>query len=158
MKHYVLCLVDTDEAAQEVTEKVASAGFAKGELFVLTSGRGNAGGSAGQREAKAGERGSLSEGSGLLAGIGPVVVGGGGDLTGAGRTMDASDSGEIGVEEGEAAAFLGRFGLSEVTARQYQNRLAEGGTLIAVQVDKEKTATVARKIFEESRGQEISEV
>ena len=103
MKHYVLCLVDTDEAAQEVTEKVASAGFAKEELFVLTSGRGNTDDSADQREAKAGERGPLSEGTGLLAGIGPVVVGGGGDLTGAGRTMDASDSGEIGVEEGEGS-------------------------------------------------------
>jgi hypothetical protein len=44
-------------------------------------------------------------------------------FAGAGRTMEASDSGEIGVEESEAAAFLRRFGLSEVTARQYQNRL-----------------------------------
>jgi len=158
MKHYVLCLVDTDEAAQEVTEKVAGAGFAKEELFVLTAGRGNADDSPGQREAKTRGRGSLSEGTELLAGIGPVVIGGGGHFMGAGRTMDASDSGEIGVEEGEAAAFLGRFGLSEVTARQYQNRLAEGGTLIAVQVDEQKTATVARKIFEESHGQEISEV
>jgi hypothetical protein len=158
MKHYVLCLVDTDEAAQEVTEKVASAGFGKEELFVLTSGRGNADNSAGQREAQAGERGSLNEGTGLLAGIGPAVVGGGGHFMGAGRIMDASDSGAIGVEEGEVAAFLSRFGLSEVTARQYQNRLAEGGTLIAVQVDEQKTAMVVRKIFEESSGQEISEV
>lgn len=62
------------------------------------------------------------------------------------------------VDTDEAAAFLGRFGLSEVTARQYRNRLAEGGTLIAVQVDEQKTATVARKIFEEFHGQEISEV
>ena len=153
MKHYVLCLVDTDDAAQEVTEKVASAGIAKEELFVFASGRGNADDSAGQRDAKAGKRRSLNEGTGPLAGIG-----GGGLFMGAGGTMDASDSGEIGVEEGEAAAFLGRFGLSKLTARQYQNRLAEGGTLIAVQVDEQKTATVARKIFEESHGQEISEV
>jgi Heat induced stress protein YflT len=158
MKHYVLCLVDTDDAAQEVTEKVASAGIAKEELFVFASGRGNVDDSAGQREAKAGERRSLNEGTGPLAGIGPAVVGGGGLFMGAGRTMDASDSGEIGVEQGEAAAFLNRFGLSKLTARQYQNRLAEGGTLIAVQVDGQKTAAVARKIFEESRGQEISEV
>jgi hypothetical protein len=147
MKHYVFCLVDTDEAAQEITQRVISAGFAKEEIFVLTSGRG-----------KAGERGSLNEGIGLLAGIGPAVGGGAGHFMGAGRIMDASDSGEIGVEEGGAAAFLGRFGLSEAAARQYQTKLAEGGILIAVQVDEQKKATVARKIFEDAQGQEISEV
>ena len=57
---------------KRLLEKVASAGFAKEELFVLTSGRGNTDDSADQREAKAGERGPLSEGTGLLAGIGPV--------------------------------------------------------------------------------------
>ena len=33
MKHYILCLVDTDEAAQEITQSVIKAGFAKEEMF-----------------------------------------------------------------------------------------------------------------------------
>ena len=48
--------------------------------------------------------------------------------------------------------------LSGPTTRQYQKKLAEGGILIAVQVGKQKTAAVARKIFEDARCQEISEV
>jgi hypothetical protein len=150
MKHYVLCLVDTDEAAQEITQRVTGASFAKEEIYVLTSARENAPDLRGHREAGAGERGSLSEGVGLLAGIGPAVVGGTGHFMGTGRIMDASGSGEIGVDEGGAAAFLGRFGLSEAKTRKYQTKLAEGGILIAVQFDKQKTATVARKIFEEA--------
>jgi hypothetical protein len=149
MKHYILCLVDTDEAAQEITRRVTDAGFAKGEIYVLTS--------PGENGQEA-EEGSLNEGVGLLAGIGPAVVGGAGHFMGTGRIKDASSSGEIGTEEGGAAAFLGRFGLTEETTRQYQQKLAEGGILIAVQVDKEKTAAVARKIFEDARCQEISEV
>jgi hypothetical protein len=71
MKHYVLCLVDTDEAAQGITQKVAGAGFAKEEIYVLTSARENAHDLRGHREVGAGKRGSLSEGVGLFAGIGP---------------------------------------------------------------------------------------
>ena len=149
MRHYVLCLVDTDEAAQEITRRVTGARFAKEEIYVLTSARENG---------KAGHRGSLNEGVGLLAGIGPAMVGGAGHFMGTGRIKDASSSGEIGAEEGGAAAFLGRFGLSGPTTRQYQKKLAEGGILIAVQVGKQKTAAVARKIFEDARCQEISEV
>jgi hypothetical protein len=158
MKHYVLGLVDTDEAAQEITQRITGGGFAKEEIYVLTSARENSPDLRGHREAGAGERGSLSEGVGLLAGIGPAVVGGAGHFMGTGRIMDASGSGEIGVEEGVASAFLGRFGLSEAAARKYHTKLAEGGILIAVQVDKQKTARVARKIFEEAHCQEISEV
>ncbi len=149
MKHYVLCLVDTDEAAQEVTQKITGAGFGKEEIYVLTSPR---------ESGKAGERGSLNEGVGLLAGIGPAVVGGAGHFVGTGRIKDASNSGEIGRETGGSAAFLGRFGLSGAATRQYQRKLAEGGILIAVQTDKQKTASVARKILEEAHCQEISEV
>ena len=149
MRHYVLCLVDTDAAAQEITRRVTGAGFAKEEIYVLTSAGENG---------KAGERGSLNEGVGLLAGIGPAVVGGTGHFVGTGRIKDASSGGEIGAEEGGAAAFLGRFGLSGPTTQQYQKKLAEGGILIAVQVGKQKTAAVARKMFEHARCQEISEV
>jgi hypothetical protein len=39
MKHYVLCLVDTDDEAQEITRRVINAGFGKEEIFVLSSDR-----------------------------------------------------------------------------------------------------------------------
>jgi hypothetical protein len=157
MKHYVLCLVDTDEIAQEVARKMTDAGFAEEKVDVLTSARENAPDLRGHREVGAGRRGSLSEGVGLLAGIGPAVVGGAGHFMGTGRIQDASNSGEIGVEVGAAVAFLDRFGLSDAVKRQYGRKLAVGGILIAVEVDKRKTA-IARKILEEAHCQEISVV
>jgi hypothetical protein len=156
MKHYLLCLVDTDEAAQEVTEKVTSLGFAKEEIFVFSSPGENVEEPDGQTEAADREGEPFGERIELLTGIGPTVVGGAGHFIGTGPTLDASDSGQAGHRE--ATAFLGRFGLSEDAARVYQNRLEEGGVLIAVRVDQQKAVSVARRIFEEAHGQEISEV
>jgi hypothetical protein len=155
MKHYVLCLTDADEVVQEITQRITDAGFAKEEIFIFTSDRGNSEESDERREEGSG---LFNEGFGLLAGVGPAVAGGTGSFMGAGKIVDAADHADIGVEKGDAAAFLANFGLSESAGREYQKKLAEGGTLIAVLVDDQKTATVARKIFEENHGQEISEV
>ena len=73
-----------------------------------------------------------------MAGIGPAVVGGAGHFMRAGRFMDTRGRVGLGVEERDAAAFLGGLGLSEVAGREYLNKLAEGGTLIAVQVDNQR--------------------
>jgi hypothetical protein len=154
MKHYILCLVDTDEAAQEITQSVIKAGFAKEEIFVLSSDRRNPENSADRREE---EPGLFHEGVGLFAGSGATMVGGAGNMMGAGKMMDAAGSGELEVDEGDAT-FLGGLGLSEVAGREYRKRLADGGTLVGVQIDHQKMAAVARKIFEEAHGQEISEV
>jgi hypothetical protein len=155
MKHYVLCLVDTDEVAQQITQGVINAGFAKEEIFVLSSDRRNSEDSADRREE---EPGLFHKGVGLFAGSGATMVGPPGNFIGAGRMMDAGGRGELGVEEENAVAFLGGLGLSEAAEREYLKRLADGGTLVAVQIDGQKMAAVARKILEEAHAQEISEV
>jgi hypothetical protein len=155
MKHYVLCLVDTDEAAQEISQRVINAGFAKEEIFVLSSDRRNAENSADRREE---ELGLFHEGVGLLAAGGATMVGGTGNFIGAGKMMDAGGRGELGVEEGSAVAFLRGLGLTETAEREYLKRLADGGTLIAVEIADRQMATIAQKIFEETHAQEISEV
>jgi hypothetical protein len=98
------------------------------------------------------------EGVGLMAGIGPAIVGGAGNFMGAGKIMNVGDGADIGVEQGNAVAFLSHFGLPESAGREYQSKLAEGGTLVAVLVEDQKMATSVRTIFEENHGQEISEV
>jgi predicted O-methyltransferase YrrM len=155
MKHYVLCLLDTDEAAQEITQRVSNAGFAKEEIFVLSSDRKNSENSADRREE---EPGLFHEGVGLLAASGATMVGGTGNLMGASKMMDAAGCDEPGVGEGNAIAFLGALGLSETAEAEYLKRLADGGTLVAVEIDDQKMAAIARKIFEEAHAQEISEV
>jgi Heat induced stress protein YflT len=151
MKHYVICLADTDEVAQEVIGKCSDAGFAKEEIFVLSSSGENE--EAGDREVEDGSRRqSLDDQIGLLSGIGPTVVGGAGHFMGTG-SMEALDRNE-GGEEGS----LGHLGLSEGAAREYQSKMAEGGILIAVQIERKELAGTARGIFEEAHCQEISEV
>jgi hypothetical protein len=78
MKHYVLCLVDTDEVVEKITQRVIALGLANEEIFVLTSVRGDANGVPDQPKPVPGQRGSLTEEAGLLTGIGPTVVGGAG--------------------------------------------------------------------------------
>jgi hypothetical protein len=153
MKHFVLCLVDTDDQAQEITRKVISAGFGEKKIFVLTSDS-DAENSVDRRKE---EPGLLQEGAGLLAASGSTMVGGTGSLVGAGKMVDAAGSSEHGVEEESVASFLAGLDLSEAAGREYLKRVSDGGTLVALQIDDRKMAPVARKIFEEAHAQEILE-
>jgi hypothetical protein len=152
MKHHVLCLMDTDNVAQEVIQRVTSAGSGKEDIFVLTADRPDSEGSAEKRQS------ASRQGRAVLPGIGPAVVGGAGHFLRAGRFIDAPGGADLEAEERDAAAFLEGLGLSEVAGREYQKKLAGGGTLIAVQVDDQMMASTVRKIFEEIHGEEISEV
>jgi hypothetical protein len=154
MKHFVLCLVDTDDQAQEITRKVTSAGFNEKEIFILTSDGRDSENSADRRKE---EPELFQEGAGLLAASGSTMIGGTGSLVGAGKMVDAAGSSEQGVEEGSAGAFLAGLDLSEAAGREYLKRLSDGGTLVAVQMEDPKMAAVARKIFEEVHAQEILE-
>jgi hypothetical protein len=91
MKHYVLCLVDTDDEAQEITRRVINAGFGKEEIFVLSSDRKDLTNSAERRNE---EPGLFQEGVGLLAASGSTMIGGTGSFVGAGKMMDAASRGE----------------------------------------------------------------
>jgi hypothetical protein len=156
MKHYVLCLTDGDEVVQQIAEKITEAGFGREKIFIFTPDRENP-----ENTGQGGEEdsGLFREGVGLMAGIGPAIVGGAGNFMGAGKIMNVADRADnIGAEPANAAAFLAHFDLSESAAREYQSKLAEGGTLVAVLVEDQKMATSVRTIFEENHGQEISEV
>ena len=155
MKHYVLCLVDTDDEAQEITRRVINAGFGKEEIFVLSSDRKDLTNSAERRNE---EPGLFQEGVGLLAASGSTMIGGTGSFVGAGKMMDAASRGELAVEEGNAAAFLSGLGLSEAAEQEYLKRLSDGGSLVAVQIGDRKLAAAARTIFEEAHAEEISEL
>lgn len=154
MKHHVLCLVDTDDVAQEVIQSITSAGSGKEDVFLLTVDRPDSEGSDHKEVSQLPPR----RDGGLLAGIGPAVVGGASHFMSTDGIMDVPGRANLGLEERDATAFLGSLGLSEVAGREYLKKLAEGGTLIAVQADNQKMATIVRKIFEEAHGEEISEV
>jgi hypothetical protein len=152
MKHYVLCLVDTDDEAQEITRRVVNAGFGKEEIFVLSSDRMDSNNSTDRRKE---EPGLFNEGVGLLAASGSTMVGGTGSFVGVGKMMDAAGRDELAVEEGNAAAFLASLGLSEAAEREYLKRLSGGASLVAVQIDDRKLVAAARTIFEEAHAEEI---
>ena len=110
MKHHVLCLVDTDDVAQKVIQSATSAGSGKEDIFVLTADRPDSEGSDHIEEGQLPPR----HGGGLLAGIRPAVVGGASHFMSTARIMDVPGRADLGLEERNAAAFLGSLGLSEV--------------------------------------------
>jgi hypothetical protein len=64
--------MDTENAAQQAIQRVSSAGSGKEDIFVLAAGRPGLEGSANAIEKR---QSASQEGSTLLAGIGPAVVG-----------------------------------------------------------------------------------
>jgi hypothetical protein len=154
MKHHVLCLVDSDESAQEIIEKLTSVGFPEEDITVLNSQQKNADDKAGHEGPDSEKRG---EGVGFLSGVGPTVVGGAGGFMAAGGVMPL-ESGEMGGAEQTASGSLARLGLSDSAGDLYENRLAEGAILISVKFNKDNMEKVAKEIFENAHGQEISTV
>jgi Heat induced stress protein YflT len=146
MKHHVLCLADADEHAQEIIRRLTSAGFSRQDISILNSREGAADEFADRKKARTGER-DFGVQVGLLTCVGPALIGGTGHFMGVGKR----------VEGDEISGVLVRLGLAEDAAQHYENKVAEGGILISARADKKEAAKVARKVFEESHGQEISE-
>jgi Heat induced stress protein YflT len=152
MKRRIICLVDEDEKAQELVQKITKHGVPQSEIFVLSSHQDSG---ADPREEADGAKADVSAGehTGLMAGIGPALVGAAGPFM-------ASDNitHDVGAGDTHAQAFtlLDRFGLSEEAAQKYKSGLAEGAVLIAVDVNPESGPAI-RTLFEEAHCQEIAE-
>ena len=94
MKYHVLCLVDTDDVAQEVIQSVTSAGSGKEDVFLLTVDRPDSEGPDHKEESQLPRRGG-----GLLTGIGPAVVGGASHFMSTDGIMDVPGRANLGLEE-----------------------------------------------------------
>jgi hypothetical protein len=93
---------------------------------------------------------------GLLAGIGALAIPGMGPFIAAGPIMAAlSGLGAGGALGGIIGALVGA-GIPEYEAKRYENRLKEGGILIAVRANSDSFAKQVKEVMEKNGAEDVS--
>jgi hypothetical protein len=163
-KRVALCLVDTNEQAQTVVERLTAAGFSQDDISVLFPDKGSTKAFAHQKETKlpegatvgAGTGGVLGGTVGLLAGLGALAIPGLGPFIAAGPLMAALSGGAIGAGIGGLAGALIGLGIPEYEAKRYEGKVKEGGILVSVHTDNRDEVKRAKDIFKAAGAHDIS--
>jgi hypothetical protein len=164
MKRSTLALVDSEQQARTVVERLTSGGFSQDDISVLFADKSSTREFAHEKETKlpegatigAGTGGTLGGIVGLMAGLGSLAIPGLGPFIAAGPVMAALSGGAIGAGIGGIAGALIGLGVPEYEAKRYQGAVKEGGVLISVHTDSADRAKEAKRIFEESGAHDIS--
>jgi uncharacterized protein (TIGR02271 family) len=164
MKRSALCLVDTEEQAAAIVEKLRSAGFSDNDISVLFPDKGSTRDFAHKKETKMPEGATIGASTGgavggtigLLAGIGALAIPGLGPFIAAGPIMAALSGGAIGAGVGGLTGALVGLGIPEYEAKRYEGKVKEGGILISVHSENNDETNRAKDIFKEADAHDIS--
>jgi uncharacterized protein (TIGR02271 family) len=164
MKRSTLCLVDTEDQATTIVEKLRSAGFSDNDISVLFPDKGSTRDFAHKKATKmpegatvgASTGGAVGGTIGLLAGIGALAIPGLGPFIAAGPIMAALSGGAIGAGVGGLAGALVGLGIPEYEAKRYEGKVKEGGILISVHSENGDETNRAKSIFKEANAHDIS--
>lgn len=157
MKQHLFGLLDGDEKAEQLIQKLTNQCASEMDIFVLSFQRAGSNNSIAQQGEDAETGVPPGQQIGVFAGICPAIVGGAGQFMAADKITDVARTGETYTANEDAFRLLVRFGLSEEAAQEYKKKLAVGGTLVAIQVSQAETAHAVRRVFEEAHCQEIAE-
>jgi len=151
-------------AVERAVEEFKTEGFRNSDISVLLSSESGTDDFANENATKAPEAataGGISGATiggvmGWLAGIGTLAIPGVGPLIAAGPLMAAlAGAGVGGVIGGVAGALIG-LGIPEYEAALYEDRISNGGVLLAVHVDNAEWEDKAREIMKRTGAEEIS--
>src|ERR1700746_1405351 len=164
MKRSTLCLVDTEDQAEAIVERLKSAGFSDNDISVLFPDKGSTRDFAHKKETKMPEgtavgasAGGATGGTiGLLAGTGALAIPGLGPFIAAGPIMAALSGGAIGAGVGGLTGALVGLGIPEYEAKRYHSKGKEGGVLISVHSENSDETSHAKSIFKEEGAHDIS--
>ena len=164
MKRSALCLVDTEEQAAAIVEKLRSAGFSDNDISVLFPDKGSTRDFAHKKETKMPEGATIGASTGgavggtigLLAGIGALAIPGLGPFIAAGPIMAALSGGAIGAGVGGLTGALVGLGIPEYEAKRYEGKVKEGGILISVHSENNDETNRAKNIFKLAGAHDIS--
>ncbi len=95
---------------------------------------------------------------GLLAGIGALAIPGVGPFIAAGPIVAALSGAAIGATSGGVVGALVGMGIPELEAKIYEDRIKEGGYLLAVHVSDDHSQKEIREILEKCDLEDISAV
>src|SRR6201981_3997372 len=164
MKRSTLCLVDTEDQAEAIVERLKSAGFSDNDISVLFPDKGSTRDFAHKKETKmpegaavgAGAGGAVGGTIGLLAGIGTLAIPGLGPFIAAGPIMAALSGRAIGAGVGGLTGALVGLGIPEYEAKRYEGKVKDGGILISVHSESGDEINAAKAVFKELGAHDIS--
>src|ERR1700726_1835649 len=164
MKRSTLCLVDTEEHAATIVEKLKSAGFSENDISVLFPDKGGTRDFAHKKETKMPEGATVGASTGgvvggtigLLAGIGALAIPGLGPFIAAGPIMAGlAGLGVGGAVGGFTGALIG-MGIPEYEAKRYESRLQKGGILLSVHCDTSEEIKRAKEVLKQTSAEDVT--
>ncbi len=163
-KTSVFGIVKTHSQAEQVVQRLQTAGFPVSEISVLlpdTEGKHDIGHVKATKAPEGATTGAATGGVtggviGLLAGIGALAIPGLGPFIAAGPIMAALSGAAVGATTGGIVGGLIGMGIPEVEAKRYENKLKSGNYLIAVHTADSNEKDCAKDIFEEADAEDIS--
>ena len=164
MSTSVFCLAASHPVADQIVTRLKSSGFSDNDISVLFPDKAGTRDFAHETHTKAPEGATAGAGAGgvvggtlgLLAGIGLLAIPGIGPFIAAGPIMAALSGIAVGAAVGGITGALIGMGIPELEAKRYEGKIKDGNILISVHADDSEEVGKAKKIFESSRGTDIS--
>src|SRR6195256_3203257 len=165
-KTSVFGIVKSYTQAEQIVERLQSAGFAVSEISILlpdNQGKHDIGHVKATKAPEGATTGAATGGVtggvlGLLAGIGALAIPGVGPFIAAGPIMAALSGAAIGATTGGIVGGLIGLGIPEIEAKRYEGKLKSGNYLIAVHAKDGDDKDRAKAIFEQAGAEDISTV
>lgn len=166
MSKSVFGIATTQGQAERIVQQLQAQGFATSEISVLmpdTAGTHDIGHVKATKAPEGATTGAIAGGAtvgvlGLLAGIGALAIPGLGPFIAAGPIMAALSAAAVGAASGGIVGALVGFGIPEIEAKRYENKLNKGNYLIAVHADESEGVSRAKDIFKTAGAEDVSTV
>ncbi len=163
-KTSVFGIVKSHSQAEQMVERLQSAGFATSEISVLLpddEGKHDIGHVKATKAPEGATTGAATGGVtggvlGLLAGIGALAIPGVGPFIAAGPIMAALSGAAVGATTGGVVGGLIGMGIPEIEAKRYEEKLKSGNYLIAVHTNDGDQEDRAKEIFKNADADDIT--
>jgi hypothetical protein len=163
-KRAVFCIVRNQQEASDIVDDLQSAGFSNNDVSALFPDKGATRDFAHEKNTKAPEGAATGAGVGALlggtlgwlAGIGTLAIPGVGPLIAAGPIMGLLSGAAVGAATGGVAGALVGWGIPELEAKQYEDKVRGGNILMSVHTDDRQELNRAKEIFKRHRAEDIS--
>lgn len=160
----VFCIAKSHSQAEQIVERLQSAGFPGSEISILlpaTDGAHDIGHVKATKAPEGATTGAATGGVtggvlGLLAGIGALAIPGLGPFIAAGPIMAALSGAAIGATTGGVVGGLIGMGIPEIEAKRYETKLKAGNYLIAVHAQDGDAPDRAKEIFKTAGADDIA--
>jgi hypothetical protein len=164
MAQSVVCIVQSEQVAQNIVDDLRTNGFAGNDISVLFPDRTGTRDFAHEKGTKAPEGatagattgGVLGGAAGWLVGIGALAIPGMGPFIAAGPIMAALSGAAVGAAAGGLTGALVGLGIPEYEAKQYEGKIRDGNILISVHTEDADQRRRAKDIFELHQAKDVA--